>query len=87
MPVAEMFRSCSIPGFYTPNGINCLGYYTGQDLPFYYSLFASSALCANFFCAVMGPTHPNRFYLVAGTSGVTTNGIWGIRRVRLPDHS
>jgi phospholipase C len=65
-------------GFYTTDGINCLGYYTGQDLPFYYSLFGDYTLCANYFCPVMGPTYPNRFYLVAGTSGgITTNGIWG----------
>jgi phospholipase C len=68
----------AMDGFYTTNGINCLGYYTEQDLPFYYSLFATSTLCANYFCPVMGPTYPNRFYLVAGTSGgITTNGIWG----------
>jgi len=65
-------------GFYTTNGINALGYYTAADLPFYYSLFQTSTLCANYFCSVMGPTWPNRFYLAAGTSGgITTNGVWG----------
>jgi phospholipase C len=65
-------------GFYTTDGINCMGYYTGAQLPFYYSLFATSTLCANYFCSLMGPTWPNRFYLAAGTSGgITTNGIWG----------
>lgn len=65
-------------GFYTADGIDCLGYYTGQDLPYYYSLFSSSTLCVNYFCSVMGPTWPNRFYLAAGTSGgITTNGVWG----------
>lgn len=65
-------------GFYTTDGINCMGYYTGAQLPFYYSLFATSTLCANYFCSLMGPTWPNRFYLASGTSGgITTNGIWG----------
>jgi phospholipase C len=65
-------------GFYTTDGINCLGYYTQADLPFYYSLFQSSTLCTNYFSSLMGPTWPNRFYLAAGTSGgITTNGIWG----------
>ena len=74
---AEYDRA-AMDGFFTTNGINCLGYYTAQDLPFYYSLFASSTLCGNYFCPVMGPTYPNRFYLVSGTSGgITTNGIWG----------
>jgi phospholipase C len=65
-------------GFYTVGGIGTLGYYTGKDLPFYYSLHERFALCVNYFSSVMGPTWPNRFYLAAGTSGgVTTNGIWG----------
>jgi phospholipase C len=65
-------------GFYTTDGINCMGYYTAADLPFYYSLFDNFTLCANYFCSLMGPTWPNRFYLAAGTSGgITTNGIWG----------
>jgi len=65
-------------GFYTTDGINCMGYYMEADLPFYYSLFEQSTLCANYFCSLLGPTWPNRFYLAAGTSGgITTNGVWG----------
>lgn len=72
------YHNGAMDGFFTTNGSNCLGYYTQQDLPFYYSLFRDFTLCANYFCPVMGPTYPNRFYLVAGTSGgITTNGIWG----------
>ena len=68
----------AMDGFFTTNGINCMGYYTQQDLPFYYSLFSNFTLCANYFCSVMGPTYPNRFYLAAGTSGgITNNGVWG----------
>jgi phospholipase C len=65
-------------GFYTTDGNHCMGYYTADELPFYYSLFEDSTLCANYFCSVMGPTWPNRFYLASGTSGgITTNGVWG----------
>ncbi len=65
-------------GFYTTDGINCMGYYTAADLPFYYSLINNFTLCGNYFCSVLGPTWPNRFYLAAGTSGgITTNGVWG----------
>jgi phospholipase C len=64
-------------GFYTNAGIWALGYYTAEDLPFYYSLFQYT-LCVNAFCSVLGPTWPNRFYLASGTSGgITTNGVWG----------
>ena len=65
-------------GFFKSNGANALGYYTATELPFYYGLFESSSLCVNYFCSVLGPTYPNRFYLAAGTSGgVTTNGVFG----------
>ena len=65
-------------GFHQTNGSTALGYYGPADLPFYYGLFQSSTLCANYFCSILGPTYPNRFYLAAGTSGgITTNGVWG----------
>jgi phospholipase C len=60
------------------NGDAAIGYYTAKELPFYYSLFADSGLSADYFCSVLGPTWPNRFYFAAGTSGgITTNGVWG----------
>ena len=65
-------------GFYTNAGIWSMGYYTATELPFYYSLLNDSTLCGGFFCSLLGPTWPNRFYLAAGTSGgITTNGLWG----------
>jgi phospholipase C len=62
-------------GFLAHGGVASLGYYTEAELPFYYGLFEDSTLCVNFFSSLLGPTWPNRFYLMAGTSGgVTTNG-------------
>src|SRR6266540_3314637 len=68
----------AMDGFFTTDSINCMGYYTAEQLPFYYSLFDEFTLCVNYFCSLLGPTWPNRFYLAAGTSGgITTNGVWG----------
>jgi phospholipase C len=76
--VHEQWNNGAMDGFYTNAGIWALGYYTAAELPFYYSLFEDSTLCGNFFCSLLGPTWPNRFYLMAGTSGgITTNGVWG----------
>jgi phospholipase C len=76
--VHRQWDSGAMDGFYTTDGINGMGYYTAAELPFYYSLFDSSALCANYYCSLLGPTWPNRFYFAAGTSGgITTNGVWG----------
>jgi phospholipase C len=72
------FNGGRMDGFASTDGDTALGYYAAADLPFYYSLFQSSTLCVNYFCSVLGPTWPNRFYLAAGTSGgITTNGVWG----------
>ncbi|MDX6486628.1 MAG: phospholipase [Gaiellaceae bacterium] len=62
----------------TGNGNDAIPYYTARELPYYYSLFDQAGLCANYFCSLLGPTWPNRFYLMSGTSGgITTNGLWG----------
>ena len=60
-------------GFYTTNGINALGYYEASDLPYYYSLLPTYALCANYFCGVLTDTFPNRLVLYSGTSGGNTS--------------
>jgi phospholipase C len=72
------FNGGAMDGFFANDGRLALGYYTAADLPFYYRLFESSTLCVNYFCSVLGPTYPNRFYLAAGTSGgITTNNVFG----------
>jgi phospholipase C len=82
--VHEQWNGGAMDGFYKSSaasigdGDAAIGYYTAAELPFYYSLLEDSALLGNFFCSLLGPTWPNRFYLAAGTSGgITTNGIWG----------
>jgi phospholipase C len=77
-PVHQQWDGGRMDGFYVTDGANGLGYYTANQLPFYYSLFENSGLCANYFCSLLGPTWPNRFYLMSGTSGgITNNGFWG----------
>jgi len=45
-----------------------MGYLDEGDLPFYYGLAKTFAMGDRFFCSVLGPTYPNRFYYLAGTS-------------------
>jgi phospholipase C len=82
--VHDQWNGGRMDGFYknaalrTGSGEVAIPYYTERELPFYYSLFRDSGLCANYFCSLLGPTWPNRFYLMSGTSGgITTNGKWG----------
>jgi phospholipase C len=51
-----------------PAGERAMGYYDETDLPFYYGLATTFAMADRFFCSLLGPTFPNRFYLLAGTS-------------------
>ncbi|MGH9080355.1 MAG: phospholipase C, partial [Acidimicrobiales bacterium] len=48
-------------------GINTMGYYKKSDIPFYYDLVKHFTVCDNYFCSVLGPTHPNRLMQVSGT--------------------
>jgi len=50
------------------NGVLTMGYYTRQDLPFYYALADAFTLCDNYHCSVLGPTHPNRVFWMSGTN-------------------
>jgi phospholipase C len=51
-----------------------MGYYDRERLPVSYTLADNYALCDRWFCSVMGPTWPNRFYANLGTShGLMSN--------------
>jgi phospholipase C len=55
-------------GVATPTDDSTMGYYTQADLPFYYDLAQKFAIDDRYFSSVMGPTLPNRLYLLAATS-------------------
>jgi phospholipase C len=44
------------------------GYWTGDDLPFYYGLARTFPLAERWFCSCLGPTFPNRRFLISGTA-------------------
>src|SRR5713226_872093 len=44
-----------------------MGYYTRDDLPFYYAVADAFTICDNYFCSVIGPSDPNRLYTVAAS--------------------
>jgi phospholipase C len=51
-----------------PTGRRAMGYYDQSDLPFYYGLARTFGIGDRYFASVPGPTYPNRFYEMAGTS-------------------
>jgi phospholipase C len=49
------------------NGPYTMGYYEQADIPFQYALANAFTVCDNYFCSVLGPTHPNRYMWMTGT--------------------
>jgi phospholipase C len=45
-----------------------MGYWTQDDLPFYYGLARTFPLADRWFSSCLGPTFPNRRFLIAGTA-------------------
>jgi phospholipase C len=44
-----------------------MGYFTRQDLPFYYALADAFTICDAYHCSVLGPTDPNRVMALSAT--------------------
>jgi phospholipase C len=46
-----------------------MAFYTRKHTPIFHALLDNYTLCDRYFCSVMGPTWPNRFFLHAATAG------------------
>ncbi len=79
-------------------GVETMGYYTRQDLPYYYALADAFTLCDNYHCSVLGPTHPNRLMALSGTidpdgnaggpviiTNEDTDAIWSVHWDTMPE--
>jgi phospholipase C len=55
-------------GVENPTDDQTMGFYTQDDIPFYYHLATNFAVNDRYFASVLGPTFPNRSYLLAATS-------------------
>jgi phospholipase C len=52
-----------------------MGYYTRNDIPFYYALADAFTICDGYHCSMLGPTYPNRLYWM--TASVDPAGTMG----------
>ncbi len=50
------------------NDLYPLAYYRQQDLPLFSGLFPAFTTFDNYFCPILGPTYPNRFYFQAAST-------------------
>jgi len=75
--IHRQYGNGRLDGFYRSSGDVAIGYYTADELPFYYSLLddPDAALCATYFCSALASSTPNHLYMISGTSGgITSNG-------------
>ena len=59
-----------LPAHRTADGVNgpyVMGYHAREDIPFHFALAESFTVCDHYFCSVLGPTWPNRLYLMSAT--------------------
>jgi len=64
----EGFHEFPQTGLEMLTGARAMGYYTAEDLPFYYWLANEFALGDHYFSSMPGPTFPNRMFLYGATS-------------------
>lgn len=62
-----------------PAGPLTMGFLKRQDLPFYYTLADAFTICDGYHSSVLGPTHPNRFYLMSAS--IDADGHYGLPAV------
>ncbi len=64
----KQYDNGQMDGFAATSGKEGMGYWTGADLPFYYSLASVFPLCDRYFGSVLAQTLPNRRFLQAATA-------------------
>jgi phospholipase C len=63
-------------GFVRASGPVAMGYWTGDDIPFYHSLASTFPLADRWFSSCLAQTYPNRRFLLAGTAaGIVSTSI------------
>ncbi len=77
--VATQWNKGAMDGFLLTQPANDLfpiGYYTDKDLPILAALAQNYTCFDNYFCSMLGPTWPNRFYQWAATTDLNYTGFF-----------
>src|ERR1700689_2098045 len=64
---------------------NSMGYYKRADIPYQFALAEAFTICDAYHCSVMGPTWPNRMYLMTGMIDPDGRGGGPILKNTAPD--
>jgi len=71
----DAFMTAHLSSDGATNGPVTMGYYTDNELGFYYALANAFTACDGYFCSVLGPTDPNR--LMGMSASIDPNGTNG----------
>jgi phospholipase C len=63
------FNGGAMNGFHHQSGIDALGYYAEEDVPFLGWMAKNYVTFSRYFSSVMGPTYPNRRYWISANGG------------------
>jgi phospholipase C len=63
----DVFNGGAYDGWIAAKGPLSMGYFTRNDMAFYYGLADAFTLCDRYHCSVLSSTNPNRMYLMSGT--------------------
>ncbi|MDQ1361565.1 MAG: phospholipase [Acidimicrobiaceae bacterium] len=63
----DNFVRAHLAGDGTQNGPVTMGYFTREDIGFYYALADAFTVCDAYHCSVLGPTDPNRLMAMSAT--------------------
>ena len=61
-------------GWISTAGSDAMSHYTRADLAYYYGLAEAYTICDDSHCSVLGPTFPNRMYLMTGMIDPNSTG-------------
>lgn len=61
-------------GWVLNKGTTALTYLTRDDIPYHYALADAFTICDAYFCSLIGPTDPNRYYMWTGWVGNDGSG-------------
>jgi phospholipase C len=65
----QMFNGGNWDQWIPTKTTTCMAHMQRSDLPFHYALADAFTVCDGYFCSVLGPTDPNRYYMWTGWDG------------------
>jgi phospholipase C len=65
----EMFDSGKWDKWLATKTPSCMAHMQRSDLPFHYALADAFTICDAYYCSMLGPTDPNRYYMWTGWDG------------------